>query len=152
MSCSLLSFLSSNIPLFRTMGASINNVISRWREGVVVNPIDDLEHHYSWSQNGCPKILENSNFPLLKICVKIISLPKKQPQRECWRRTIIWSAVFLNIFWKTNYFNTDLKKREIWIFQIWGAQVSDQLTQYRTSTLVHKPNVIKIPLAGEKGG
>ena len=26
-----LSFLASNIPLFRTMGASINNVISRLR-------------------------------------------------------------------------------------------------------------------------
>ena len=49
------------------------------------------------------------------------------------------------------YINTDLKKWEIWIFQIWKAQISDQLTQYRTSTLVHKPIVIKTPL-GEKGG
>ena len=30
----------------------------------------------SWSETGCPKILKNSNFPLLKACVKIVSLPK----------------------------------------------------------------------------
>ena len=27
-------------------------------------------------ETGCPQNLENSNFPLLKVCVKIVSLPK----------------------------------------------------------------------------
>ena len=38
-------------------------------------------YRVSWSEIGCPKNWENSNLQLLKICVKIISLPKTRSRR-----------------------------------------------------------------------
>ena len=63
-----------------------------------------------------PKFKKKSNFLLLlKICVKIIS------KKTVWERfSVEEELLFHQNFLQANYFNTDIKKQEIWSFQIFG--------------------------------
>ena len=81
----------------------------------------------SWSENGCPKNFENSYFLILKICVKIIILPKKnQSQRGVLKKNYNLISCF-----SKEFLTQTLRSGKFEFSKFFGHPVSDQLPQYR---------------------
>ena len=79
----------------------------------------------SWSQTGCPPApnLQNLNVLLLKICIKIISLPEKTVSEWFGIKEELWSGqlFFWRIFGKLTILTQTLRSRKFEFSKLLGA-------------------------------